>query len=137
VRRASAPTRALVVLLAVASAVALTLGAVGLYGVVAYGVSVRRREIGVRMALGARPADVSRAVSLGGLRLAAIGVAIGVACAAAFTRLLRGLLYDVSATDPWVLGLTALTLLAVAFVASWLPARRAAAVDPAEALRSA
>jgi predicted permease len=137
VRRASAPTRALVVLLAVASGVALMLGAVGLYGVVAYGVSVRRREIGVRMALGARPADVSRAVSLGGLRLAAVGVAIGVACAVAFTRLLRGLLYDVSASDPWVLGLTALTLLGVAFVASWLPARRAAAVDPAEALRSA
>ncbi|HET6231363.1 MAG TPA: ABC transporter permease [Longimicrobiaceae bacterium] len=137
VGRASARTRALVVLLAVASAVAMTLGAVGLYGVVAYGVSVRRREIGVRIALGARPADVSRAVSLGGLRLAAAGVAIGMACALAFTRLLRGLLYEVSATDPWVLGLTSAALLVVAFVASWLPARRAAAVDPAEVLGSA
>ena len=136
VRRASARTRALVVLLAAASAVAMTLGAVGLYGVVAYGVSVRRREIGVRLALGARPADVSRAVSLGALRLAAAGVAIGMVCALAFTRLLRGLLYEVSATDPWVLGLTAAGLLAVAFVAGWLPARRAPAVDPAEALRS-
>ncbi|AHG93715.1 permease (plasmid) [Gemmatirosa kalamazoonensis] len=134
VRRASARTRALVVLLAVASAVALLLGAVGLYGVVAYGVSVRRREIGVRIALGARPADVSRAVSLDGLRLAAVGVAMGLLCAIAFTRLLRGLLYEVSATDPWVLGLTAVVLLVVAFVASWLPARRAAAVDPAEVL---
>jgi ABC-type antimicrobial peptide transport system permease subunit len=114
----------------------MTLGAVGLYGVVAYGVSVRRREIGVRLALGARPADVSRAVSLGALRLAAAGVAIGMVCALAFTRLLRGLLYEVSATDPWVLGLTAAGLLAVAFVAGWLPARRAPAVDPAEALRS-
>jgi predicted permease len=137
VRRASARTRALVVLLAVASAVALTLGAVGLYGVVAYGVSVRRREIGVRLALGARPADVSRAAAVAGLRLAAIGVAIGIAGTLAFTRLLRGLLYEVSATDPWVLGLTAVTLLLVAFVASWLPARRAAAVDPAEVLGSA
>jgi predicted permease len=136
VRRASARTRALVVLLAAASAVAMTLGAVGLYGVVAYGVSVRRREIGVRLALGARPADVSRAVSLGALRLAAAGVAIGMVCALAFTRLLRGLLYEVSATDPWVLGLTAAGLLVVALVAGWLPARRAAAVDPAEALRS-
>jgi predicted permease len=134
VRRASARARALVALLAVASVVALTLGAVGLYGVVAYGVSVRRREIGVRIALGARPADVSRAVSLGGLRLAAVGVAIGLAGAVAFTRLLRGLLYDVSATDPLVLALTAIVLLAVALVASWLPARRAASVDPAEVL---
>ena len=136
VRGASARTRALVVLLAVASAVALTLGAVGLYGVVAYGVSVRRREIGVRLALGARPADVSRAVALAGLRLAAIGVAIGAAGALAFARLLRGLLYEVSATDPWVLGGTAVTLLLGALVASWLPARRAAAVDPAEVLGS-
>jgi ABC-type lipoprotein release transport system permease subunit len=63
-------------------------------------------------------------------------VAIGMACALAFTRLLRGLLYEVSATDPWVLGLTAVVLLVVAVIASWLPARRAAAVDPAEALRS-
>ncbi len=137
VRRASGPARALVVLLGVASAVALTLGGVGLYGVVAYGVSVRRRELGVRMALGARPADVRRAVSLGGLRLAAVGIAIGIPCALAFTRLLRALLYEVSATDPWVLGFTAAALLAISFVASWLPARRAAAVDPAEALRSA
>ncbi len=137
VRRASAPTRALVMLLAVASAVATALGAVGLYGVMAYGVSVRRRELGVRMALGARAADVSRAVSLAGLRLAAIGVVIGIAGALAFTRLLHGLLYEVSATDPWVLGLTAAALLGVALVASWLPPRRAAAVDPAEALRSA
>jgi predicted permease len=137
VRRSSARTRALVVLLAVASAVTLTLGAVGLYGVVAYGVSVRRREIGVRLALGARPADVRRDVSVAGLRLAAVGVAIGLACALAFTRLLRGLLYGVSATDPWVLGLAALVLLVVAFLASWLPARRAAAVDPARVLGSA
>ncbi len=137
VRHASARTRALVVLLAVAGGVAMLLGAVGLYGVVAYGVSMRRREIGVRIALGARPAEVSRAVSLAGLRLAAAGIAIGLAGALAFTRLLRGLLYEVSATDPGVLGLTAAALLAVALVASWLPARRAAAVDPAEVLGSA
>jgi predicted permease len=136
VRGASARERAMVALLALASAVALTLGAVGLYGVVAYGVSVRRREISLRIALGARPADVSRAVSLGGLRLALVGVAVGLAGALAFTRLLRGLLYEVSTTDPWVLGVTCVVLLVVALVASWLPARRAAAVDPAEILSS-
>ena len=136
VRGASARTRALVVLLMLASTVTMTLGAIGLYGVVAYGVSARRREIAVRIALGAPPADVSRAVALAGLRLAAAGVVIGMTCALAFTRLLRGLLYEVSATDPWVLGLAAVALLVVAFFASWLPARRAAAVDPAEALRS-
>ena len=136
VRRASARARALVVLLGVASAVALVLGAVGLYGIVAYGVSVRRRDLGVRLALGASPGALSRAVAAGGLRIAVIGAAIGLPCAVAFTRLLRGLLYDVSTTDPWVLGLTAVVLLGVAVVASWLPARRTAAIDPAEVLRS-
>jgi putative ABC transport system permease protein len=134
--RASARARALVVLLAVASAVAMTLGAVGLYGVVAYGVSVRRRELGVRLALGARPAVLSRAVAVDGLRLVAIGIGIGAPCAVAFARLLRGVLYEVSPTDPWVLGSTAVVLLVVAGVASWLPARRAAAIDPAEVLGS-
>jgi len=136
VRGASARAQALVVLLAIASALALTLGAVGLYGVMAYGVSVRRREIGVRMALGARPSDVSRMVTRDGLRLAIAGVAIGLVGALAGSRLLRGLLYDVSATDPLTLVVTVAVLLGVAFVASWVPARRAAAVDPAGVMRS-
>ncbi|HEU6451361.1 MAG TPA: ABC transporter permease [Gemmatimonadaceae bacterium] len=136
VHDASARTRAFVALLAVASISTLLLGAVGLYGITAYSVSVRRRELGIRMALGARPADVSRMVSLHGLRLAGVGIVIGMACTLATARLLHGLLYGVSPTDPVTLGVTPLVLLAVAFVASWIAARRAAAVEPAEALRS-
>jgi ABC-type antimicrobial peptide transport system permease subunit len=136
VHDASARTRAFVALLAVASISTLLLGAVGLYGITAYAVSVRRRELGIRMALGARPAEVSRMVSLHGLRLAGVGIVIGMACTLATARLLDGLLYGVSPTDPATLSVTPLVLLAVAFVASWIAARRAAAVEPAEALRS-
>jgi hypothetical protein len=136
VRDASARTRALVVLLGAASVVTLLLGAVGLYGVTAYAVSIRRRELGIRMALGARPVEVSRMISLGALRLAGAGIVIGMACTLAAARLLRGLLYDTSPTDPVTLGVTSVALLAVALAASWLAARRAAAVHPAEALRS-
>jgi predicted permease len=133
---ASARTRFTMLLLAVAGIIALTLGAVGIYGVMAYGVSLRHREIGVRMALGARPADVSQMISRQGTALAGIGVAVGLAVAIGVTRFMRGLLYDVSATDPLTLGGTCVLLLLVAFVASWLPARRAAAIDPSDALRS-
>jgi putative ABC transport system permease protein len=136
VRGATARARALVVLLAIAGAVTSLLGAVGLYGILAYGVGIRRRELGIRMALGARPGDVSRMVSLDGLRLAGLGIVIGTACALAASRLLRGLLYDVAPTDPVTLGLTPVAILAVALAASWIPARRAAAVHPAEALQS-
>ncbi|HKV12708.1 MAG TPA: ABC transporter permease, partial [Thermoanaerobaculia bacterium] len=99
VRDASARARTLVVLLAIAGIMTSLLGAIGLYGLMAYSVSTRRRELGIRMALGARPADVSRMVSLDGLRLAGAGIAIGTACALATSRLLRGLLYGVSPTD--------------------------------------
>ncbi|MDB4874901.1 MAG: permease [Gemmatimonadetes bacterium] len=133
---ASARTRFTMVLLGVAGVVALTLGAVGIYGVMAYGVSLRQREIGVRMALGARPADVSRMISRQGLGLAAVGVGIGLLAALGLTRFMGRLLYNVSSTDPIALGGTCVLLLAVALVASWLPARRAAAVDPSVALRS-
>lgn len=136
VRAASARARFLVLLLAVASVIALVLGAVGLYGVMAYGVSLRQRELGVRMALGAQPSEVSRMVSRQGLALGATGVVVGLVAAFATTRLLRGLLYEISPTDPITLGTTVVVLLGVAFVASWLPARRAAAVDPAVVLRS-
>lgn len=136
VHGASARARALAVLLAIASGVTLLLGAVGLYGVMAYSVSLRRRELGIRMALGARPADISRMVSLQGLRLAGAGIGIGTACALATSQWLRGLLYGVSPTDPVTLSATPAALLAVAFIASWIPARRAAAVHPAEALQS-
>ncbi len=133
---ASARARALAVLLVVVSGVTLFLGAVGLYGVMAYSVSLRRRELGIRMALGARPSDISRMVLLQGLSLAGVGILIGTACALAASRLLRGLLYGVSPTDLLTLSATPAVLLAVAFLASWIPAHRAAAVQPAEALQS-
>ncbi|HSK80084.1 MAG TPA: FtsX-like permease family protein, partial [Thermoanaerobaculia bacterium] len=136
VHDASARARALAVLLAIAGVVTLLLGAVGLYGILAYSVSIRRRELGIRMALGARPADISRMVSLHGLRLAGTGLVIGTACALATSQLLRGLLYGVSPTDLVTLSATPAALLAVAFIASWIPAHRAAAVHPAEALQS-
>ena len=123
-------------LLGLASARALVLGAVGLYGVMAYGVSLRYREIGVRMALGARPIYVSQMISRQGVTIAAIGVVAGLGVFIAVTRFLRGLLYGVSPTDPLTLGATCGVLLGVAFISCWLPARRAAAVDPAVALRS-
>ena len=135
VSAASARARMTLALLAAASMIALLLGAVGLYGVMAYGVSLRQREIGVRLALGAQPSDVRRMISRGGLGLAAIGVVIGTACALGVTRLLRGLLYDISPTDPLTLGATSVVLLAMAFLASWIPARRASSLDPVEALR--
>jgi predicted permease len=134
-RASAARTRFVLVMLGVASLVALAIGAVGLYGVLAYGVTLRRREIGVRIALGAGSSDVSRMIARRGVVLAAIGVAVGLAGALAATRLLHGLLYDVSPTDPAALGATCAVLLGVAALASWLPARRAAAVDPMEALR--
>jgi predicted permease len=136
VTAASARARVTLLLLAIASALALILGAVGIYGVMAYGVSLRQREIGVRIALGARPLDVSRMVSRQGVTLGAIGVLVGIVCALSVTHLLRGLLYDVSPTDPLTLGATCVVLLVVALLASWIPARRAASVDPSEALRA-
>jgi putative ABC transport system permease protein len=135
VSAASARTRVTLLLLAVASGIALTLGAVGVYGVMAYGVSLRQREIGVRIALGARPADVRRMISHQGVGLALAGVAIGMVCAVAVTRLIAGLLYDVSPTDPVILSVTCIVMLLVALLASWVPAQRAASIDPAEALR--
>jgi ABC-type antimicrobial peptide transport system permease subunit len=133
---ASARARALVVLLAIASIVTCLLGAVGLYGVMAYGVDIRRRELGIRLALGARPADVVRMISLGGLRIAGIGIAIGTVCTLATSQLMRGLLFDVSPADLVTLSAAPLVLLVISLGASWIPTRRAANVDPAEALRS-
>lgn len=132
---ARARTAFTMTLLLIAACVALVLGAVGLYGVIAYTVSQRIREIGVRMALGASRGDVTRMVVGQGLRLAALGVAFGVAGALAVTRLLSSLLYGVSTSDPLTFGAVAALLLLVALLASYLPARRAVAVSPLEALR--
>jgi predicted permease len=132
----SARARALAVLLAMASVVTSLLAAVGLYGIMAYTVSIRRRELGIRMALGARPRDLSRMVSLVGLRLASVGIAIGMASTLLTSPLLRGLLYGVSPTDLVTLSVTPVAVFVVAFVATWIPARQAAALHPSEALRS-
>jgi putative ABC transport system permease protein len=136
VDNSSARARTLVLLLALASVVTSLLAAVGLYGVMAYTVSIRRRELGLRMALGARPRDVSRMLSLVGLRLASVGIAIGMASALLTSQLLRGLLYGVSPTDLVTLSVTPVAVFVVAFVATWIPARHAAALHPSDALRS-
>jgi len=123
-------------LLVAFAAVALVLAVVGLYGVISYGVAQRTREIGVRVALGAEPSAVARLVIGSGLRLAAAGVAIGAAGAVAATRVLSGMLFGVSAVDPTTFAGTTLVVAAIALLASYLPARRALRIDPAEALRA-
>jgi len=122
-------------LIAVFAAVALLMAAIGLYGVMAYSVTQRTREIGIRVALGAQGADVLRLVVGRGLRLVALGVALGVMAALALTRLMKKLLFEVSATDPVTFAGVAALLALVALLACWIPARRAARVDPMVALR--
>ena len=135
VSQAAARTSLTLLLLAVASGVALTLGAIGIYGVIAYVVSLRTREIAVRLALGARPTDVQRMISRQAGVVVALGIGVGLASAVALTRVLRALLFDVSPMDPASLVAAAALLAVVAAIASWVPARRASALDPAQALR--
>ena len=116
--------------------IALMLAAAGVYSVIAYSVTQRQHEIGVRMALGARRLDVFRLVVQGGARLACVGVGIGAIGAFAATRVLDKLLYGVSSTDPLVFGSMAALLLTISLVASYLPARRAASLDPVRALKN-
>ncbi len=135
VDKSMARTALTMTLLAIAAFVGLFLGAIGLYGVMAYIVAQRTREIGVRMALGAETRRVAGMVLGQGLTLAGMGVAIGMACALALTRLMSTLLFGVHAFDPITFGAVALILVAVAGLASYTPARRAATLDPLTALR--
>jgi putative ABC transport system permease protein len=122
-------------LMAVFAALAGLLAAIGIYGVLAYLVDQRRREFGIRIALGARSADVLTLVLRQGLVPVAAGLIAGIAGALALTRLLKSLLYEVSATDPLIFGAVSVGLIAVSLAAMYIPARRAAQVDPLEALR--
>lgn len=116
-------------------ALALVLATVGLYGVIAYNVTQRVHEVGVRIALGAQGRDVIRLIVTDGFRVVAPGIVLGIACALIGGKWIAPLLFQVSPYDPSILAVIVTTLLAVAIAASWLPARRAAAVDPNEALR--
>jgi predicted permease len=132
---ATASRRFNLTLVAVFAAVALALASLGIYGVLAYSVAQRTREIGIRMALGAQAGEVGRMIVGEGFRLAALGVVLGLAGAFALTRLLENLLFGVKPTDPVTYAGTVAFLVGVALAACWLPARRAARVDPIVALR--
>jgi ABC-type antimicrobial peptide transport system permease subunit len=122
-------------LLALFSAAALLLGAIGLYGVLAYSVAERKREIGIRMAMGAERGQILRLVIAHGLKLTLTGMVLGILCGLALARFMRNLLFGTSATDPLTFAMVGGVLMLVAVAACWIPARRATRVDPMIALR--
>jgi predicted permease len=134
--RALAGESVTLVLLGIAATLALFLGSIGLFGVISYVVTQRTREIGLRMALGAEVGAVRSMVLWQGLRVAAVGIGLGLVGAFALTRWMSSVLYGVSARDPLTFGVAPVVLLLVALLATWLPARRASRVDPMESLRS-
>jgi predicted permease len=134
--RSMARTSFTLMMLAIAAAMALLLGVSGLYGVIAYAVSQRRREIGIRLALGARASEIRRLFVRRGLVLVCVGVAIGSGGAVAFTRLMQSLLFGVSPLDPLTFVATPMVLGATALLASYLSSHRVVTVDPAQILRA-
>jgi ABC-type antimicrobial peptide transport system permease subunit len=134
--RSLARTSFTLVMLAIAGGMALLLGIAGIYGVIAYSVSQRTREIGIRLALGAQHAEVTRLFVLHGALLAAIGIAFGLVGAFALTRLMSTILFDISPLDPLTYVAVSLGLAAAAMLASYVPALRATSVDPMRALRA-
>jgi len=135
-RRSLARTSFTLVMLALAGGMALLLGIAGIYGVMSYSVSQKTREIGIRVALGARNEEVIRMFVLHGARLAAIGIVCGLIAAAALTRFMSSLLFNVSAGDPMTYIAVCAGLVTAAMLASYLPALRATSIDPVEALRA-
>jgi predicted permease len=136
VAKSMARTSFTLVMLGIAGAMALLLGAAGIYGVISYSVSQRTREIGIRMALGARRQEVTRMFVGHGMTLTGVGIACGLAAALALARLMRSLLFEVSPLDPATYGAVCGGLMAAAVLASYLPALRATLVNPVTALRS-
>ncbi len=134
--RSLARTSFTLMMLAIAGAMALLLGVVGIYGVISYSVSQRTREIGIRLALGAPLAQVTGMFVRHGLVLSAIGAACGLTAAFAVTRLMKSLLYNVSPADPLTYAAVSAGLIFAAMLASYLPARRATTIDPIDALRA-
>jgi predicted permease len=134
--RSVARTSFTLVMLGIAASIALVLGVVGIYGVMAYSVAQRRREIGVRLALGAQPASLKRGFVRQGLLLASIGVAIGLGAAVLLTRVMSSLLFGVRPLDPLTFAAVAALVSIAAASASYLPARRASSVDPVEVLKA-
>ena len=125
-----------ILVLAAAALVTLMLGGIGLYGVMAYVVTLRTKELGVRIALGAQPSAVAAMMTKQGMVLTAAGIAVGLLLFTVVARFLRSFLYGVAPSDPVTLAGASLLLVAIAMFASWIPARRASRVDPADALRA-
>ncbi len=124
------------IMLGVAACVTLALGVVGLYGVIAYIVTLRTRELGVRIALGAQPSSVAAMVARQGLALSGAGIVAGVLLLTVVGRFVRSFLFEVAPMDPITIAAATALLAVFALLASWIPARRASMVDPTEALRS-
>jgi hypothetical protein len=134
--RSLARTSFTLLMLAIAGGMALLLGIIGIYGVIAYSVSQRRREIGIRLALGAQQGELQRMFVRHGVLLSGIGSAMGLGAAAVLTRMMKSLLFGISPLDPLTYVVVPFVLVAAALLASYLPARRAARVDPVQALRA-